>query len=387
MAWAILLLIPIALLLSAPLTLLARAVGRRLNALDGAGVNGQHKEAPRRVPNTGGAAVFLSIALPMLAALLAVHTPLADQLAALIPGFATHLPGLRDQTPAAVLFLAALTALHVLGLVDDRRPLGPYLKLSIMLGLSALVVLGTGSRLLTAADAFVGGPWLSILLSILWLALITNALNIIDNMDGLCAGVAAIAASCFLAGTLTHNPPQWFISAALALTVGACLGFLLFNFPAPKASIFLGDSGSLVLGFTLGFLTIRTTYLGPTTAGGYYALLMPLLVLAVPLYDLATVSFIRLRQGRSPMLGDLNHISHRLTRRGLSKRDAVLVIYGLTAVTSIGGVALPSLAPWQAALVGAQALLVLLVLALFEGRSTSVIIDPAAPPPSEPRRD
>ena len=95
-------------------------------------------------------------------------------------------------------------------------------------------------------------------------------------------------------------------------------------------------------------------------------LLAPLIILAIPLYDFASVCLIRIRQGRSPFVGDLQHFSHRLVNHGLSRRSAVLVIYGCTAVTGIGAIALPKLEPWQAALVGVQTLLVLLVIALYE---------------------
>ncbi len=165
---------------------------------------------------------------------------------------------------------------------------------------------------------------------------------------------------------------QWFIAAMLAALVGALVGFLVFNFP--PARVFMGDGGSLVVGFLLAALTVRTTFYDPTqveTAFGtaWYGLFMPLVVLAIPLYDFATVTVIRLRQGKSPFVGDLQHFSHRLVERGLSRRGAVLVIWGLTAVTGIGGVSLGSLAPWQAALVGVQTFLVLMVIALFEHAS------------------
>src|SRR5262249_21853401 len=113
------------------------------------------------------------------------------------------------------------------------------------------------------------------------------------------------------------------------------------------------------------FLTVRTTYYS-TDAGHWYAVFMPLVVLAVPLYDFTSVVLIRHAQGRSPFVGDLQHFSHRLADRGLSRRAAVLVIHGLTAVTGISGIALGSLHPWQAALVGVQVVLILILLALFE---------------------
>jgi UDP-GlcNAc:undecaprenyl-phosphate GlcNAc-1-phosphate transferase len=164
---------------------------------------------------------------------------------------------------------------------------------------------------------------------------------------------------------------QWFIAATLALLIGAVGGFLVFNFP--PATIFMGDRGSLVIGFVLAVLTVRTTYLHPELGGGWYGVFMPLVVLAIPLYDFTTVTVIRLRQGRSPFVGDQQHFSHRLVRRGLSTRGAVVVIWAATAVTGIGGVALGSLQAWQAVLVGAQTVLVLAVLALLEHASRGAV--------------
>ena len=375
-----LLLIPVAFLLAVPLTLLARRLGNALNAYDGHGVPGQVKAAPRRVPNTGGIAIMGAIALPMIGGLAIALTAASDPLTRLFPDLATHLAGIRAEAVSAAFLLTLMGVLHVVGLIDDRRPLGPGFKLLVMVACAAGLVLLTHTRLLTMLDARVGGSWLSILLSILWVVVITNAFNFLDNMDGLSAGVALIAGACFLAAALIHG--QWFVSACLALLVGALAGFLVFNFPWPRraendsqpsgASIFMGDGGSLIVGFLLAFLTMRTTYYTPgagTAGGAWYAVFMPLCVLAVPLYDFVSVCLIRHSQGRSPFVGDLQHFSHRLVARGLSRRDAVLVIYGCTGATAIGGIALPSLVDWQAILVGVQTLLVLLVIALFEGRA------------------
>ncbi|HEV7786845.1 MAG TPA: MraY family glycosyltransferase, partial [Thermoanaerobaculia bacterium] len=351
-----------------PMTLLMRALGHRLRALDAPGVAGQLKAPARRVPNTGGIAIFLGIAAPIAAGLMIANTGLADVAAGWFEGLREHLAGIRATTPHALVLLGALLVLHVVGVVDDRKPLGPGIKLVIMLALALLVVWKTDTRLLVLLDSRVGGPWLSILLTVLWIGLVTNAMNFMDNMDGLAGGVGAIAASCFLAAAVLHG--QWFVAAMLALLVGSLLGFLCFNFPRRgSASIFMGDGGSLVIGFLLAFLTVRTTFYSPAAAGGWYGVFMPLVVLAVPLYDFVSVSLIRISQGRSPFVGDLQHFSHRLVRRGLSKRDAVLVICGLTGITAIGGISLGSLQDWQAILVGVQTLLVLLVIALYERRA------------------
>jgi UDP-GlcNAc:undecaprenyl-phosphate GlcNAc-1-phosphate transferase len=240
----------------------------------------------------------------------------------------------------------------------------------------ALPLVFPDTRLLTVLDHYAGGPWLSVVVTFGWILVVTNAMNFMDNMDGLSAGVAAVSAGCFLAASLLNG--QLFVGGCLALLIGACLGFLAFNFPRRGgARIFMGDSGSLVLGFLLAFLTVRTTYYGRAgeapvppgagfASGAWYGVFMPLVVLAVPLYDFVSVVLIRLSQGRSPFVGDRQHLSHRLVQHGLSVPAAVAVIYGLTAVTGISGIALGSLQPWQAVLVGVQTILILLVAALFE---------------------
>jgi len=368
MAWLCALLALIAFAISLPVTAAMRVLGCRLGALDGAGVQGQIKFESRSVPNTGGVAIYLAIALPLAGALLGLWL-LDDHVADLVPVLQEHIPGLRTMTPLVLTYLGCLTALHVLGLIDDRKALGPWPKLLVMLAAATLVAITSGSRLLEAADPFAGGAWLSILITILWIVVITNAMNFMDNMDGLAGGVSLIAALGFMISAMITG--QWFIAALLALIVGGCAGFLVFNFP--PARIYMGDAGSLVLGFTLSFLTVQTTYYGDENglalAGGWYAVFMPLVVLAVPLYDFASVVVIRISQGRSPLVGDTQHFSHRLVERGLSKRGAVIIVWGVTASTAIGGISLGSLEPWQAILVGVQTLLLLGIIAVFEKKT------------------
>jgi UDP-GlcNAc:undecaprenyl-phosphate GlcNAc-1-phosphate transferase len=377
----VLALIPLALVISLPLTAVVIRAGHRLGTFDSPGVPGQVKLERRRVPNTGGIAVFWAITLPVAAGVLAVY--LGD-LSRTFPALEPHLVGIRQQGPLAVLLIVSLAVMHSLGVIDDRRPMGPWLKLAVMVLPAAAVALSgvlmpdwfPDTRLLTLVDSRVGGAWLSIALTVLWFLVVTNAMNFMDNMDGLSAGVATTAAACFLAATLVSPRPQWFIAAMLALLIGACVGFLAFNFPRRGgARVYMGDGGSLVLGFLLAFLTTRTTYADMPGPGGtpapalhahWHAVFMPLVVLAVPLYDFVSVVIIRLSQGRSPFVGDTQHLSHRLTRLGLSRRAAVLVIYALTGATGISGIVLGSLRPWQAVMVAVQVVLILAALALFE---------------------
>jgi len=194
-------------------------------------------------------------------------------------------------------------------------------------------------------------------------------------MDGLSARVAAVCTAAFLVTALTIG--QWFVAANLSLLLGALLGFLCFNFP--PASIFMGDSGSLVIGFLLGILTVRTTFLPPDTmlAAGWYSLFAPIIVLALPLYDLIVVSMIRLSRGKSPFVGDTNHFSHRLVARGMSRRTAVLCIYLVTAATAIAAMLLPHVqSTFAVMLIFFQTLLVLGVVAMLEQHPLPM----AAPP-------
>ncbi len=357
---SILVLIPAALLIALPATWAARTVGRRKGALDTPGAPG-HEKVLRAVPNVGGIGIYLGFTIPFLACLIlsvAGQSLLKD----FVPEIGTHLARLRDSLGFGVALLLCVTGLHIVGLIDDRRPLGPTAKLGAQVLAAGILAISYDVRLLTML-----GPLPSIALSILWIVVITNAMNFLDNMDGLAGGICVVAASLFLAATLVNH--QWFIAATLAILIGSVLGFLVFNLP--PASIFMGDGGSLVIGFLLGVLTARTTFHDPADpnfalGGGWYAVFMPIVILAIPIYDFCSVTVLRIRQGRSPFVGDQQHFSHRLVQRGLSQRQAVMAIWALTAITGIGGISLGRLTGWQAVLVGVQTLLVLALIAMLE---------------------
>src|SRR3954469_3355791 len=349
-------------------TLVMKHVAPRIGFVDNPG----HRKIHRKpMPFGGGVAIFWAYVLPMLAAVVAARvldpaSPPAG-LEVLRQHWAAYLGGARQQTPMALALVGAMAVMHVMGLLDDRRALGPYLKLFVQLAVTVALVAPFKSLWpLTAWDdrLHLHGV-LSVGISVLWITAITNAFNFLDNMDGLSAGVAAVCTAAFLVAALSIG--QWFVAAALALLLGAVLGFLCFNF-AP-ASIFMGDSGSLLIGLVLGVLTIRTTYLprGEDCGAGWYAVFAPVIVLAVPLYDLVVVSAIRLARGKSPFVGDTNHFSHRLVARGMSRRTAVLCIYLVTAATAIAAVILPHAhSTFVAVLVFCQTVLILGVVALLE---------------------
>ena len=331
------------------MTLLIRRIAPRIGFVDQPGGRKIHVDFK---PLGGGIAVFLAIALPMLGVLIAPHLGLVPA------GMEAYAGGIIKQTPLTLAILGCMLGLHIVGLVDDRKAMGPYTKLVVQLAAASVLVVFFNLRAVTFL-----GPAPSCIVTILWITGITNAFNFLDNMDGLSAGVAAVCAAAFLVTTLLIG--QWFVAGMLAMLLGALLGFLCFNFP--PASIFMGDSGSLVVGFTLGVLTTLTTYLDTGKhSGGWYALLTPLIILAVPLYDLVVVSIIRISHGKSPFVGDTNHFSHRLVGRGMSRRTAVLCIYLVTAATAVAAIILPRLDALGAVLVYVQTLLILGVVMLLE---------------------
>lgn len=357
----------VGLLISLPATAVLIRLGHRMSALDSAGAAGHAKEL-RRVPNIGGIAIVLAVVLPLVAFLGLWHLLGPASLVERAPAVSPFLDRLAENVPAALALVLCLVALHAMGLYDDRRALGWKAKLAVQVACAALLAIFFDVRLFTFLDSLLHlGPAPSIACSILWIVVICNAVNFLDNMDGLAGGVAAISGALFMVAAILND--QWFIAATLGLLVGGLAGFLVFNFPPAK--IFMGDGGSLVVGFLLGVLTARTTYFDPDRperllSGEWYGVFMPLTVLAVPLYDFASVTFLRLRQGKSPFVGDQQHFSHRLVQRGLSRRGAVLFIWSVALVCGLGGISLGSLQPWQAVMVGAQTVLLLGMLAGLE---------------------
>jgi UDP-GlcNAc:undecaprenyl-phosphate GlcNAc-1-phosphate transferase len=297
------------------LTPLTRQIAQRVGLMDKPGVRKVHR-AP--IPLMGGLAIYGAFLLALL---------------------------LFGNWPAHIIELGAIvvgaTWLALIGLLDDRFDLSPWLKFPAQFA-AAVLVIASGIRV----DLF-NNPPLDTLLTVIWIVGIINAINFLDNMDGLAAGVSAISALFIF--VLAFSQEQELVSRLAAALCGSAIGFLIYNFN--PASTFMGDMGSLVLGFVLAVIGIKLRFTQPfqTTAVSW---MIPILVLGLPIFDTTLVVFTRLREGRSPFEGGKDHTSHRLVAMGLSHRLAVINLYGTCILLGIAAIIVSQAPPRLAMIVG-----------------------------------
>jgi UDP-GlcNAc:undecaprenyl-phosphate GlcNAc-1-phosphate transferase len=304
------------------LTPLSRTIALRLGVIDKPNQRKIHKD---NKPLMGGLAIFVAFAVALL-----LFSP--EQ----------HLVELGSVVAGALL-------LAVVGLADDRFMLGIKIRLVAQTA-AALILIAAGVRI-----QLFGLPLLDNALTILWVLALTNAVNFLDNMDGLAAGLSAIGAGFFT--LIAFNEGLTLVSAVAAALMGSAVGFLIYNFN--PASTFMGDMGSLVLGFVLAVLGIKLEF-GTQPPGITW--MVPLLVLALPLFDIHLVVITRIMEGRSPGEAGKDHTSHRLMSLGLSQRWTLVVLYGACGFFGLLGLLVSSLPPDQALGFGALGLGLLAVL-------------------------
>jgi UDP-GlcNAc:undecaprenyl-phosphate GlcNAc-1-phosphate transferase len=211
--------------------------------------------------------------------------------------------------------LAGATLMGAVGLWDDRVRLRPWPKLLLQLAAVSLPILAGVQVRLNLPNA------LNIVLTFAWVLYVTNGVNFSDNMDGVAAGVSAVAAAFYTLIAAMNG--QYLVSALAAATMGATLGFLRYNLPLPRASVFMGDAGALFLGYMLSMLGIKLRF--PNNVS-LLTWMVPVLVLGVPLFDTTMVFLSRLRRHVSPLRGGVDHTSHRLARLGLGALGATLTL-------------------------------------------------------------
>jgi UDP-GlcNAc:undecaprenyl-phosphate GlcNAc-1-phosphate transferase len=342
-------------MLTAALVPASKVLAARLGVIDPPG--------PRKIhalpmPRMGGLAVFAGFnlavwlgyfMLPLLADVGWVHHLFGPALALLEEAD-------RVQGKLIALF-AGSTLVFMVGLADDT--LGKDFPIwAKAAGQAAAAVVLMSSGVLTS---FMPYEWMNLVVTFLWLFGITNAFNLLDNMDGLCAGVALVASAVLLINAWSLG--EFFISLLLVAFMGCLIGFLFFNFH--PASVFLGDCGSLFIGYVLASLTLLERYVTHASST-LFPVLMPVMVCAVPLVDTATVMFIRIWERRPIYVGDARHLSHRLVSLGFHQRSAVLLLYLLTFSLGLGAASLTQASIGQSFLVLLQSFgFVALVLVLM----------------------
>ena len=285
--------------LSLGLTPLTRQLARRIGQLDHPGGRKIHGSP---MPLMGGLAIYGAFVIALL----------------LFPNWPQYVLQLGA-------ILAGATWLAVVGFIDDRNNLSPWVKFPAQF-LAAGVVIVSGIH----TDIF-HNDLADALLTLFWIIGIINAINFLDNMDGLAAGISAIAAASFF--LLAASQGQELVGALSAALCGAAIGFLIYNFN--PATTFMGDMGSLVLGFILAVLAIKLHFYAQSPVVTW---MIPVLVMGMPLFDTSLVMFSRLREGRSLVHGAKDHTSHRLALLGFSQRQAVISHY--VACVLLGGIAL-----------------------------------------------
>ena len=308
-------------------------------------------------PLLGGVAIFISFNLVVLGDLWLyglLHR------SGWLPNWLQHWSHLLDYVPSALPNLLILLVggffMHSLGLLDDifKEKLDYKIKFLVQF------CIAIGVSCAGISVSFLGHPLLNQLVTTLWIVGIANSFNLLDNLDGLTGGVAVLSALILGGGAILQG--QTFFAFLLLTLAGASLGFLIHNFHPAK--LFMGDSGSLYLGYLFATLTAAGSYVLPTSSS-LIAVVLPLLVLSIPLYDTFSVVFIRYREGRPLFLGDKSHFSHRLLALGMSHRSAVVFIYLLCFGVGITAALLPYLSVWGTIIILLQAAVIYVLVTIL----------------------
>ena len=300
-----------ALLISFVATPVVKSLAQKVGAVDVPKDGRRMHDHP--IPRMGGLAIFLGFTLAVL-----VFADLTRQLQGMLLG--------------AVIIV-------VLGIFDDIYALRASFKFVVQIIAALVAVLYGGNviSVLSNPNIFSSNPWwvlgpLSIPVTVLWIVAITNAVNLIDGLDGLAVGVSTISSMTLLVIALTVSEPD--VAVLTAALAGACIGFLPYNLNPAK--IFMGDTGSTFLGFVLATVSIQ----GLFKSYAIISFAVPFLVLGLPIFDTCFAILRRLARGQSPMAPDRGHIHHRLIDMGFTQKQAVAVLYLISAILGLSAVVL-----------------------------------------------
>jgi UDP-GlcNAc:undecaprenyl-phosphate/decaprenyl-phosphate GlcNAc-1-phosphate transferase len=328
---------------------LSQRVGRWAGIVDAVNPLKIHSEPKVRC---GGLGIYLAFIGTLTLAMAAINMSyFRDSMPAVLR---SHLPNVGSVTKQLAAIAGGATFLFLVGLTDDKFNLQPLVKLALQI-LSAVPLIVAGVTI----KSFLPGEWTGALLTVAWVVLVTNSFNFLDNMNGLSSGIACVCAvNLYLVSRFGH---EYFMMALIAVFAGAVAGFLRFNFP--NARLFMGDSGSLFIGYMIAALSIKVTYYQagvPTQI----PVVAPLVILGVPLFDTASVMFIRWKNGKPLMQGDQNHFSHRLVSLGFTRVRAVMFIWLVTLSVGLSAVNLRYLA-WSGAVLALIQVVLFFVIIYF----------------------
>lgn len=294
----------LAIIISFIMTPIVRKLAFKIGAIDIPKDNKKvHKEP---MPLIGGLAIYVSVIISAL-----IFVPLTREIIAILLG---------------------ATVILISGIIDDKGNISPSLKVLFQI-IAAIILVAGGVRIefitnpLASEYATLNLEILTIPATMIWIVVITNAINLIDGLDGLAAGVTAISSFCFMLVGISLGHIH--IAILAMIVAGACLGFLPYNFNPAK--IFMGDTGALVLGYMLAVITIE----GVMKSVAAIAVVVPIIILGVPIFDTTFAIFRRLKSGRSITIGDRGHLHHKLLDKGYSQKKTVLILYGISTVFGI----------------------------------------------------
>jgi UDP-GlcNAc:undecaprenyl-phosphate GlcNAc-1-phosphate transferase len=334
--------------------LLTPAAGRLGEGFGLVDIPGGRKAHRRPTPRSGGIALFASFWMVIVFNLVAAA--LVSQVGSSIAPVAPIARNIPEVLPKLLAVAVGALWIFAVGLWDDRHPLRPTIKL-----LCQMVAVAPMLMAKVHIVSFIPWAWVGTLLTLAWVVLLINSFNFLDNMDGLSAGVGAIVAAVL--AWISFRSGEWLMTAMFVVLLGVLLGFLRHNFS--PATIFMGDSGSMFLGYLFGALTVLATYYArgvPTRL----PVLTPLIVLGVPLFDTCSVLWIRWRAGQPLSQGDRNHFSHRLVNLGMTERGAVVFIYLATLCVALGALPLRDLHLTGALLIALQTILWFVIIYSIE---------------------
>jgi len=322
----------------------------------------EHKGHKAPTPLLGGPAMCLAWLLTITTGLLASRFLQGKPVDPLV---VTNLTGLFSVSREMLFIGLGAVLATLLGLYDDRYNMSARTKLLGQIAIAAIAVTWGGARI----SLFMNIPILTWCLTVMWIVMIINAVNFFDNMDGLCVGTSSIAFFFFTIAAAIHG--QNFVAALGAACAGASLGFWFYNHS--PATIFMGDSGSHFLGYTLAVMGILVTFYNPVNTITRFSILIPLFILAIPIFDVVAVVLIRWTKRKPFYIGDHNHISHRFVRMGMDRKKAVLMVHLLAICVGLS--VLPLL--WGderttvVSLIQACTILILISLLQYTGRNNN----------------